>query len=67
MRLLLKLIPEKSVPYINDYHYYLQSAIYSLIREGDLPNLHEAKGYNFFAFLTYFLIIILRLELKKIL
>jgi CRISPR-associated endoribonuclease Cas6 len=54
LRLLLKLVPKKSHPYINDYHYHLQAAIYSLIREGGLQNLHEKRGYKFFCFSNIF-------------
>jgi len=54
MRLILKLLPTKSHKYINDYHYYLESAIYSLIKEGGLPDLHERMGYKFFCFSNIF-------------
>jgi CRISPR-associated endoribonuclease Cas6 len=54
LRLLLKLVPKKSHPYVNDYHYHLQAAIYSLIREGGLQNLHEKRGYKFFCFSNIF-------------
>jgi CRISPR-associated endoribonuclease Cas6 len=54
LRLLLKLIPKKSYAYVNDYHYHLQAAIYSLIREGGLPDVHEKKGYKFFCFSNIF-------------
>ena len=54
MRLLLKLIPKRSHPYVNDYHYYLQSAIYSLIRQGGRPDVHEYHGYKFFCFSNIF-------------
>lgn len=54
MRLLLKLVPKKSHAYVNDYHYHLQAAIYSLIREGGLPDVHEKKGYKFFCFSNIF-------------
>ncbi len=39
---------------MNDYHYHLQAAIYSLIREGGLPDVHEKKGYKFFCFSNIF-------------
>jgi hypothetical protein len=54
LRLLLKLVPKKSHAYVNDYHYHLQAAIYSLIREGRLPDVHEKKGYKFFCFSNIF-------------
>ena len=54
MRLSLKLIPKKSHAYVNDYHYHLQAAIYSLIRAGGLPSVHEKKGYKFFCFSNIF-------------
>ncbi len=54
MRLLLKLVPKKSHAYMNDYHYHLQAAIYSLIREGGLPDVHEKAGYKFFCFSNIF-------------
>ena len=54
LRLLLKLVPKKSHAYVNDYHYHLQAAIYSLIREGGLPEVHEKRGYKFFCFSNIF-------------
>jgi CRISPR-associated endoribonuclease Cas6 len=54
LRLLLHLKPHQSHPYENDYHYHLQSAIYSLIREGGLPGVHERKSYKFFCFSNIF-------------
>jgi CRISPR-associated endoribonuclease Cas6 len=54
LRLLLKLSPKKSHVYMNDYHYHLQAAVYSLIRDGGLPDLHEKKGYKFFCFSNIF-------------
>lgn len=39
---------------MNDYHYHLQAAIYSLIREGGLPSVHEKRGYKFFCFSNIF-------------
>jgi CRISPR-associated endoribonuclease Cas6 len=54
LRLLLKLTPKKSHPYVNDYHYHLQAAIYSMIREGGLADLHDKKGYKFFCFSNIF-------------
>jgi len=46
--------PTKSHTYDNDYHYHLQAAVYSLIREGGLTNLHEKNGYKFFCFSNIF-------------
>jgi len=54
MRLLFKLVPMESHPYMNDYHYNLQAAIYSLIRDGGLPEVHEKRGYKFFCFSNIF-------------
>lgn len=47
-------MPRASHPYVNDYYYHLQAAIYSLIREGGLPDVHEKKGYKFFCFSNIF-------------
>lgn len=54
MRLQLRLIPEKDFVYDNDYHYHLQAAMYSLIREGGLGQVHEKQGYKFFCFSNIF-------------
>ena len=54
MRLLLKLLPKQSSSYLNDYHYHLQAAIYSLIRAGGLTDIHDKKGYKFFCFSNLF-------------
>jgi CRISPR-associated endoribonuclease Cas6 len=54
LRILLKLVPRKSHAYVNDYHYHLQAAIYSLIREGGLPRVHDKRGYKFFCFSNIF-------------
>ena len=47
-------MPKESHPYVNDYHYHLQAAIYSLIREGGLPGVHQKEGYKFFCFSNIF-------------
>jgi CRISPR-associated endoribonuclease Cas6 len=54
MRLLLRLNPETNTTYDNDYHYHLQSAIYSMIRQGGLEELHEKRGYKLFCFSNIF-------------
>jgi CRISPR-associated endoribonuclease Cas6 len=54
MRLLLELTSLDSHPYINDYYYSLQGAIYSLLREGGLQNIHDKKGYKYFCFSNLF-------------
>lgn len=54
MRLLVKLAPLGSKPYDDDYHYHLQAAVYSLIRQGGLPNLHDKQGCKFFCFSNIF-------------
>jgi CRISPR-associated endoribonuclease Cas6 len=54
MRLLLRLNPETDSTYDNDYHYHLQSAIYSMIRDCGLEQLHEKRGYKFFCFSNIF-------------
>lgn len=44
MRLLIKLRSEADTPYENQYHYHLQSFIYSLLKGSKYEYLHDKKG-----------------------
>jgi CRISPR-associated endoribonuclease Cas6 len=55
MRLLLSLKSVGNVKSETNYHYYLQSFIYSLLENSTLfTHLHNKKGYKFFCFSNIF-------------
>lgn len=54
MRLLIKLCSKVDTTYENQYHYHLQSFIYSLLKGSKYDYLHNKKGYKFFCFSNIF-------------
>ncbi len=54
MRLLIKLESKVDTPYENQYHFHLQSFIYSLLKGSKYSYLHDKKGYKFFCFSNIF-------------
>ncbi len=55
MRLLLRLKSVDNIGYETNYHYHLQSFIYTLLeRSTQFSHLHHKKGYKFFCFSNIF-------------
>lgn len=54
MRILLRLRPLRSAPFVNDYHYHAQALLYSFFREEGLVGVHDKLGYKFFCFSNIF-------------
>jgi CRISPR-associated endoribonuclease Cas6 len=54
MRLLIELLSTNRSAYESQYHYHLQSFIYSLVRNSTYHYLHDKEGYKFFCYSNIF-------------
>jgi CRISPR-associated endoribonuclease Cas6 len=67
MRLLVKLKSLIDSKYEMQYHYYLQSFIYDLLKGSKFHYLHDKQGYKFFCFSNIFPVCDFKIDDRRVL